>query len=89
MLAKGLCQTHYQMQRRGQELRPIKHKPYAVEKCYGPQCERRAIIGRLCSSHYHQLRDREEVKPRAPAPGEDDTCKFEGCEKPAATAGYS
>ena len=90
VLAKGLCQAHYRMQHRGEELRSARyqHKPYAFKKCSGPQCERHATCKGLCTVHYKQQWTTGVLKPLSKIRNRDKTCEFPECNRPVATAGF-
>lgn len=53
--AQGLCDSHYQRQRRG---RPVDAplRSYGGTGCSVAGCERRHTAGGLCGSHWHQGR---------------------------------
>lgn len=64
--AKGLCQTHYHQERRGEELRPISGKGGALRRlgmCEAPDCDRPAKAKGYCSAHRKQLARGEELRP--------------------------
>lgn len=61
--ARGLCRSHYEMQRTGQPLRPI-----ATEKtdCDFPGCPRSHAAKGYCTGHYQQIRFGIPLKPLKP-----------------------
>ncbi len=91
LLAKGLCQTHYSMQRRGEPLRAIKyqHKPWANKFCAFDGCGLYARAKGLCPSHREQQKIGIELKPLGPgARNRDKICEFPECPRPVAGIGY-
>lgn len=53
--AKGLCHTHYQQQRAGKPLTPIRLKD-AGRGCKADGCTAKHYAGGLCQSHYEYMR---------------------------------
>lgn len=78
-LSKGLCQSHYVQQCRGEELRPVKGTPGAlpVMECVFEGCDRaRLTRSGLCGPHR-----RQEIRgqPLQPIRGERAECAFADC----------
>ena len=75
--SKGLCQSHYYQQYRGQELRHLKafaHKR-ETKSCSGDGCGRVAVSGGLCQTHRkHELQGKPLVtfKGKRPSHLRDD-----------------
>jgi len=89
LLSKGLCQTHYQQHRRGEQLRPIKlQNGPPPRECEGPGCDRHGSYGGLCWAHKRQQKKGQTLVPlwstknRAPVP-----CAFDGCKATARSRG--
>lgn len=90
--ARGLCQTHYVMQRKGLPLRPIRPKakgpPRTTKEkapCAFPGCDRLVVSLGYCSGHYAQLRTGKPLFPlfsRKTRAGVDRGCSVEGCDRP-------
>ena len=59
--ARGLCAGHYQQQRRGQVLRPLRHR----RVCTVAGCGQPHYAKGLCGKHYQRLR---RLGVREPAP---------------------
>jgi hypothetical protein len=84
VIARGLCQTHYQQNLRGESLRPI--NPWFGKRagaCTGPRCRNLGNYGGLCWSHHQQrLRD-EPLRPLlTPEERKSSPCCFDGCGRP-------
>ena len=63
---RDLCASHYQMQRRGEPLRPIGRRGPAPRYtvCQAPGCERTELVAYgLCYSHYRQRYRGRELTP--------------------------
>ncbi len=94
VLAKDLCQTHYQMQRRGEELRPIRyqHGAFKFRPCAGPECDRHANSRwgslRICAAHYDHLKRGGTLKPLGRKAKKTGPCTFEGCDRPIKSRDY-
>lgn len=86
VMARQLCQTHYQQQRRGEELRPVKEqKRVLAGPCKGPECGHYARYGGLCWAHRQQILKSQELRPLR-EPGRKP-CSFEGCGRDARRQG--
>lgn len=67
--AKGLCASHWRMQRKGQPLRPlVSHRPRAarVAVCTFEACGKKSFRQNLCSGHYRLRRNGEPLRPLRP-----------------------
>ena len=90
MKARGLCNTHYEQQRRGLPLQPIVTVSNAGKVCSFPRCGRRVTARGLCTGHYWQSKNRAVLKPLRPrrkkleAPS---SCSFPGCSREAQCKG--
>jgi hypothetical protein len=86
LLSKGLCQTHYWQQHRGEELRPIKkqNRPNAGKPCAYEGCDRHATARGLCAPHRKQ---QLLGKPLGPVRGVASECTFEGCGRKVSSKG--
>lgn len=74
--SRGLCQTHYDQQRRGEELRAI--GPYGRSGCTFPGCERSHSAKGWCKAHYEQQRRGKSLTPV----DEARLCEFTECDRP-------
>lgn len=77
MRALGYCMTHYQQQRRGEELRPIWKTPRG-DACSFPACERPVHARTLCAAHFQQRKKGQELRPVA----EPSVCIADECSTP-------
>ena len=64
--ARGLCDSHYQRQRRGQPV-AVPLRAYGAAGCSMPGCDRRHAAGGLCHHHWRQERTPLRWRQRTPA----------------------
>lgn len=82
--ARGLCDGHYQQQKRGKKLAPLASYRKVNIPCAFLGCEGTRFARGLCQAHYRQLTRTGELKPIfEPRQG----CDFPGCDKPHASKG--
>lgn len=75
LYAKQLCSTHYEQQRNGKPLTPIKDHQVQPDQCEFCDCKRKPMARGLCRAHYAQQMRGEPLTPiRSPQSG---TCVFE------------
>lgn len=81
IMSRDLCQTHYQQQRRGEELRPIKKQNRVLAgQCRGPECDSYARYSGLCWAHKRQQDKGQDLYPLWSTKNRvRQTCSFEGC----------
>lgn len=63
---KGLCNAHYQQQRRGEELRPLRPRRRKNEEpkpCTVPECGRPQYGKGFCAAHHLQHHTGREIRP--------------------------
>lgn len=86
--ARGLCKTHYEQQRRGEELRTIKSIVLnrTGQVCAFAGCNKRAQSKGLCGSHYMQLLRGKGLTPLLDR-SQPDVCTFEDCDRKPKTKG--
>jgi hypothetical protein len=84
VIARGLCQTHYQQDLKGEALRPI--KPWhgkRADSCRGPHCRNLGNYGGVCWSHHQQqLRGEELRRLLSPEDRKSPPCTFQDCDRP-------
>lgn len=91
VIAKGLCQAHYQRLKIHDDLQegiPIRRGPIPDKgMCTFPGCDDPAKIRDLCWGHIKQLRDTGEMRPkRGATPAR--ICQFDGCDRKHARHGW-
>lgn len=94
-MAKGLCNTHYLQQHRGEDLVPITPKPRKAKyiepgsegACKFPECDRPMAVKRegLCHAHMFQLNKGIELRPVRSRTR--PLCDFESCTNEAHSKG--
>lgn len=85
--SRGLCQTHYWQERRGEELRPIKFKTTKERRsCSFLGCEQTAYAKDLCVSHRKQQLRGHDLTPITR--GIYAECTVEGCNRKVASRGH-
>ena len=77
--ALGLCQAHYRMQGRGQDLRPVKRR-FAHTGCIVEGCPRPHRSMGLCTPHYVQQQRGQDLRP-IEVPERHTVCAFPDCGK--------
>lgn len=86
--ARGLCERHYNQDRTGQELRPIKRRQRQDDQCSFEGCDEKTKGLGLCAGHYSQHRNGKPLTPlrkrREPGVG----CETPGCDNLAYRGGY-
>lgn len=86
---RGLCDGHYQQQRKGSPLKPLRQvtKGGSAGPCRMQDCDRKAEAKNLCGPHYFRhLRGKEVEGPIQVQlkGGSSGTCSYEGCSNKAA-----
>ncbi|MEU3285558.1 endonuclease VII domain-containing protein [Streptomyces longwoodensis] len=86
---RGLCQAHYEQQRKGLPLAPVRWRRGAKDgaTCSFGGCTKQVQSVGLCSGHYEQ---RKRGRPLAPLRERVsyDGCGFDGCENAHSSRGY-
>lgn len=82
-VAKALCQTHYNQQRRGEELQPIlgrggRNRTYGV--CAFDGCDRRAASKGYCQAHRAQQLRGDDMQP-IQVRKDRVACLFDPCDR--------
>lgn len=60
--SRRLCKAHYEQQRRGDELRPLRSQQIP-DPCTFEGCDRPHVTRELCKAHYLQLWKGQELHP--------------------------
>lgn len=60
---RGLCRGHYQQDRKGKPLQPLRDINRNDSPCSFDGCERSVVAKGLCDTHYSQQRRSGELKP--------------------------
>ncbi len=90
--AKKLCAAHYEQQRRGKDLTPL--RSYVIGGtsgvCHFNGCTRRAKHMHLCSGHHKQVKNGDALRPIRDymTDGSKGQCVFDGCKSKALSKKY-
>jgi hypothetical protein len=82
-IARGLCRAHYDQQRAGKELHPVKSRKRVPHRiCSFEGCGRPYQAKGLCDGHYQQVKAGKELTALRVHVDHGDTCLVEGCSRP-------
>lgn len=76
---RGLCNSHYQRLRRGDDLTKPLRSHYKGQACSVSWCDRPASSAGLCGSHYQRKRQGRDLDLPFPSRNPDRGCSVEGC----------
>lgn len=84
-VARGWCHVHYELERAGEPMRPIKQYGKRDPVCSYDGCGQKTAAVGLCTGHYRQKALGKQLKPlrfvRTPKYEPGLLCEFDGCDR--------
>lgn len=86
--ALELCRPHYDQQRRGEALRPVRARKGAVRRCSFGGCTREHYSRSYCEPHYQQFKSGKDLTTLRMHATYGPHCRFAECARPKWVRGY-